>query len=798
MANSVAGRLAFLTLVAGISMGTSAADQQDRPSRALQNPFNSKLSASGKVVVAACTSPAWNASTVYTGGAKASYDNKEWSAKWWTQGNTPSAGADGPWKLIGDCGGTGDPGSSDPVLTTVAAPTGHALCRPDGMTATANTNTPYCLTYDTNGREKMGNLKRRIIGYFTSWRTGKDGSPSYLAHNIPWDKLSHINFAFAHVDSANKISVGSETDPNNSATGMQWPGVAGAEMDGAYSYKGHFNLLNKFKKQYPNVKTLISVGGWAETGGYFDATGKRVNSGGFYSMTTNADGSINSAGINTFADSVVAFLRKYNFDGVDIDYEYPTSMKDAGNPSDWTIANARRAGLMRSYSVLLKTLREKLDAAAVLDNRYYQVTVAAPASGYLLRGMENFSALQYLDFANIMSYDLHGAWNEFVGPNAALFDDGKDAELVRWSVYTSPQYGGIGHLNTDWAFHYFRGAMQSGRINMGVPYYTRGWKGVTGGTNGLWGKSVGTNCPTGVPNCGGGAVGIDNLWHDLDEQGKELGGGGNPMWHAKNLERNQAGSYIASYGLTPATDPDDRLTGTYTRNYNATLVAPWLWNAQKGVFLSTEDETSVQRKAQWIIEHGVGGVMFWELAGDYDWNATRNNGQGEYFIGSSLTRLFNSAFLTASPYGNKLSTQATPRGAIDVRFELSGYKLGEANYPINPTLKITNKSTFTLVGGTEFQFDIPTSSPNTMADQSGFGMKVISSGHTGNNIGGLKGDLHRVSVKLPSWSSLAPGASTTLAVVYYLPISGPSNFAVLINGKPYAIRSEQAYLPYVK
>jgi len=242
MANSVAGRLAFLTLVAGISMGTSAADQQDRPSRALQNPFNSKLSASGKAVVAACTAPAWNASTVYTGGAKASYDNKEWSAKWWTQGNTPSAGADGPWKLIGDCGGTGDPGSSDPVLTSVAAPTGHALCRPDGMTATANTNTPYCLTYDTNGREKMGNLKRRIIGYFTSWRTGKDGSPSYLAHNIPWDKLSHINFAFAHVDSANKISVGSETDPNNSATGMQWPGVAGAEMDGAYSYKGHFNL----------------------------------------------------------------------------------------------------------------------------------------------------------------------------------------------------------------------------------------------------------------------------------------------------------------------------------------------------------------------------------------------------------------------------------------------------------------------------------------------------------------------------------------------------------------------------
>jgi chitinase len=216
------------------------------------------------------------------------------------------------------------------------------------------------------------------------------------------------------------------------------------------------------------------------------------------------------------------------------------------------------------------------------------------------------------------------------------------------------------------------------------------------------------------------------------------------------------------------------------------------------VFISTEDESAVQKKAQWIIDHGIGGVMFWELAGDYDWNATRNNGQGEYFIGTTLTRNFNTAFLNATPYANKRSTQAATIGAIDLKFELLNYQLGDANYPINPTLKITNNSTFTLPGGTEFQFDIPTSTPNNMSDQSGFGLKVITSGHTGNNIGGLKGDMHRVSVKLPSWSSLAPGANTTLAVVYYLPISGPSNFAVMINGKAYAIRSEQPYLPYVK
>jgi chitinase len=110
----------------------------------------------------------------------------------------------------------------------------------------------------------------------------------------PLDQLTHINYAFAHVDAANRISVGGNVS-TNPAIGMDWPGVAGAELDPALPYKGHFNLLTKYKRSNPNVKTLISVGGWAETGGYFDDNGNRVDSGGFYRMTTNADNSVNTA-----------------------------------------------------------------------------------------------------------------------------------------------------------------------------------------------------------------------------------------------------------------------------------------------------------------------------------------------------------------------------------------------------------------------------------------------------------------------------------------------------------------------
>ncbi|MHC0433188.1 chitinase C-terminal domain-containing protein [Streptomyces sp. O3] len=664
--------------------------------------------------------------------------------------------------------------------------TDHASCRPDGLYATPGVDVPYCTVYDADGREKMGaDHQRRVIGYFTGWRTGEDGTPAYLASDIPWDKITHINYAFAHIDSANKLSVGSDT-AENPATGMTWPGVEGAEMDPSLPYQGHFNLLNKFKKQNPDVKTLVSVGGWAETGGHFDDNGDRVADGGFYKMATNADGSVNHAGIETFADSAVDFIKKYGFNGVDIDYEYATTMKDAGNPLDWSISNPRRAGLVKGYDVLMKTLREKLDRAGAADGKHYLLTVAAPSSGYLLRGMETYQMQKYLDYVNIMSYDLHGAWNEYVGPNASLFDDGKDAELAAAGVYTTSQYGGIGYLNADWAAHYFRGSMPAGRVNIGLPYYTRGFKNVQGGTDGLWGKAASTDCPagSGLTKCGDGASGIDNLWHDKDENGQESPAGSNPMWHAKNLEKGIVGDYVTDYGF-PA---DTTLTGDYARKYDATLVAPWLWNAEKKVFLSTEDEQSVAAKADYVVDSGLGGTMVWELAGDYGWNAAK----GQYEMGDTLTTAMYEKFKSAAPYGAQRATTPMPTEAVDIEVGFGDFPLGDSNYPISPKLTITNHTQTTLPGGTEFQFDYATSAPANAKDQSGFGTEIIRSDHTGDNVGGLKGDYHRVSLKLPGWQSLAPGDSVQLDFVYYLPVSTPSNWTVSFGGDTYALAGDLA------
>ena len=691
-----------------------------------------------------------------------------------------------------------------------------ATCHPDGLYQTEGVNVPYCDTYDEEGRELMGaDHPRRVIGYFTSWRAGNNDQAAYLVKDIPWEQLTHINYAFVSIGSDGNVNIGDVNDPENAAVGKTWPGV---DVDPTLGFKGHFGALATYKERY-GVKTLISIGGWAETGGHFAADGSRVADGGFYTMTTNADGSINHAAIEKFANSAVELIRKYKFDGVDIDYEYPTSMAGAGNPYDKDFMEPRRQYLWASYQVLMKVLREKLDRASEVDNNYYMLTIAAPSSGYLLRGMETFDVTKYLDYVNIMSYDLHGAWNDHVGHNAALFDTGKDSELAQWNVYGTAAYGGIGYLNTDWAYHYFRGSMPAGRINIGVPYYTRGWQGVTGGENGLWGRAALPNqseCAQGTGegeknNCGYGATGIDNMWHDTDPKGNEMGAGSNPMWHAKNLEKGIWGSYAKAYGLDPQKDPSDVLTGTYTRHYDAVAVAPWLWNAEKKVFLSTEDKESITTKAQYVIDQGIGGIMFWELAGDYncyvlDVNGNRTSvdsteqacatGNGEYHMGNTMTKAIYDEFKSATPYGNKVATGAMPTQVVDISVSIGGFKVGDQNFPVNPKVTFTNNTGQDLPGGTEFQFDIPTSAPDNAKDQSGGGLAVISSGHTrADNVGGLDGVMHRVAFTLPAWKVLPAGESYELDMVYYLPISGPANYTVNINGVDYGFKFEHPELP---
>jgi chitinase len=140
------------------------------------------------------------------------------------------------------------------------------------------------------------------------------------------------------------------------------------------------------------VKILLSVGGWA-------------GSTGFYTATPNADGTLNQDGINTLADSMVAVLRQYSFfDSIDIDYEHPTTDNEAGNPLDFPLSKPRLAGLMASYNVLRKTVRQKLDTAAMGDQKYYLLTITGSASGWVLRGGKKYGTACIMGYSPTISY----------------------------------------------------------------------------------------------------------------------------------------------------------------------------------------------------------------------------------------------------------------------------------------------------------------------------------------------------------------------------------------------------------
>lgn len=396
---------------------------------------------------------------------------------------------------------------------------------------------------NVTNEKKSDELKRKIVGYFPEWAYSSEAQGYFNATDLQWDSITHIQYSFAMVDpSTNKITLGDKhaaIEEDFAGYDLSYKGKK-VELDPSLPYKGHFNVLQTMKKSYPDVDLLISVGGWA---------GSR----GFYTMLDT------DAGINTFANSCVDFIRQYGFDGVDIDFEYPSATSQSGNPDDFDLSEPRRSKLNERYNILIKTLREKIDEAAKADGKDYLLTAAVTASPWVLGGVSDNSYAKYLDFLSVMSYDYHGGWNEFVEHLAGIYPNAEDRETVSQIMPT---------LCMDWAYRYYRGVLPSEKILMGIPYYTRGWENVQGGTNGLHGTSK-------TP-----ASGKYNIWgDDLDGDGNLEPAGANPLWHVLNLMEN---------------DPNLKVY------WDDTSKVPYVWQNNEKVFLSFENEKSIDARLDYI------------------------------------------------------------------------------------------------------------------------------------------------------------------------------------------------------
>lgn len=308
-----------------------------------------------------------------------------------------------------DYSGNLSPSSNVLSVKTAAAPPVTASSASSSSSSTSSSSA-------TNTTTTGGKI---ISAYYASWAAYS----GYMPLNIPASQVTNINYAFAKIGSDLKIAMGdTSVDPTN------------------------FNQLNQLKASHPNVRTIISIGGWDDSGLFSDAV-------------------LTDSSRTVFADSVVAFIRQYGFNGVDIDWEYPV----AGGLS----ANVSRPEDKTNFTLLLQKLREKLNAQSAADGKKYLLTIAGGAGSYYLSNIEPSAVASYVDYINVMTYDMHGNWDQYTDFNAPLYTPAE----------TSPQY----KISIDTSVNnWLSKGVPASKLVVGMPFYGYIYNGATGGNNGLY------------------------------------------------------------------------------------------------------------------------------------------------------------------------------------------------------------------------------------------------------------------------------------------------------------------------
>lgn len=186
-----------------------------------------------------------------------------------------------------------------------------------------------------------------------------------------------------------------------------------------------------------NLKFCLSIGGWSAGG---------------FSIASRTE-----EGRKKFAKTAVDILKKYDLDGIDIDWEYPCI-------SIAEIDACRED--KQNYTLLLKALREELN---IIENKKCLLMVATGGDEYFLRCTEMDKASEYLDIVQIMTYDLRGGFSVQTGHHTNLYTS--QIDLSSASVDNAVR-------------KYIEHKVPREKIVVGVAFYSRMWTGVKNIDNG--------------------------------------------------------------------------------------------------------------------------------------------------------------------------------------------------------------------------------------------------------------------------------------------------------------------------
>ena len=391
----------------------------------------------------------------------------------------------------------------------------------------------------------------RRIGYFTQWGIyGRNFFLKDVDQAGSAAKLTHLNYAFGNISDQGKCFIVNQTGVGDAWADYGRSFTAAQSVDGVadtwgQSLRGNFNQLREIKAKHPHLKSLISLGGWTWSKNFSDVALTQQSREKFVSSCVDiylkgnlpefdgAGGPGSGAGV---------------FDGIDIDWEYPAAQGLAGNtvrPED-----------TRNFTLLMEEFRRQLDELTAETGKEYELSAAVAASPSKAIKVEGAEVAKSLDFINIMTYDFRGAWDA-AGPT--------DFHSNLYPDPDSPATGEVASISIKTSVEaWLANGVPADQLVVGIPFYGRGWTGVSSGNDGLYQSATG-----------------------------------------------------AAHGTYEAGFEDYKVLETapgYSKHRHPVTGQLWIYDGNN--FWSYDDAEVIADKMQYVKGQGLGGAMVWSLDGD--------------------------------------------------------------------------------------------------------------------------------------------------------------------------------------
>ncbi|XP_076647838.1 putative chitinase 10 [Halictus rubicundus] len=245
----------------------------------------------------------------------------------------------------------------------------------------------------------------KVICYFTNWAWYRQEGGKFLPEDIDTDLCTHVLYGFAVLDGS-QLTIKSH-DP--------W-----ADIDNKF-----YERVAALKAK--GIKVLMAIGGWNDSAG--DKYSRLANS---------------PSARRRFVENVIAFIEKYEFEGLDLDWEYPVC---------WQVdCKKGPAADKEAFASLVRELSEAFQPKGLLLS-----AAVSPSKRVIDEGYDVPTLAKYLDWISVMTYDYHGQWDKKTGHVAPLYELPNDWEPT---------------FNANFSIHYWmeKGAPAK-KLVMGAPLY---------------------------------------------------------------------------------------------------------------------------------------------------------------------------------------------------------------------------------------------------------------------------------------------------------------------------------------